>query len=40
MLALDNPRIALGEILAAFPRTESPCSKVFRETAVKPPVVA
>jgi hypothetical protein len=40
MLALDNPRIALGEILAAFPRTESPCSRVFRETAVRPPVVA
>jgi hypothetical protein len=40
ILALDNPRIALGEILAAFPRTERPCSKVFRETAVRPPVVA
>lgn len=36
ILALDKPRTALGVILAVFPRTDSPCSRVFRETAVRP----
>src|SRR5580658_365470 len=31
ILALDKPRTALGVIFAVFPRTESPCSSVFRE---------
>jgi hypothetical protein len=40
ILALDKPRIALGVILAVFPRTGRPRSKVLRETAVRPLVVA
>src|ERR1700685_2505662 len=40
MLALDKPRTALGVILAVFPRTDSPCSRVFRETAVRPVALA
>jgi hypothetical protein len=40
ILALDKPRSALGETFTVLPRTESPCSKVLRETAVRPPVVA
>lgn len=39
MLALDRLRNALGEILAAFAATGSPCSRVFRETAVSAPGV-
>jgi len=37
MLALDRFRKALGETLAAFAETESPCSRVLRETAVSAP---
>ena len=37
MLALDRFRKALGETLALFAETESPCSRVLRETAVRAP---
>jgi len=37
ILALDRFRKALGETLAAFAETESPCSRVLRETAVSAP---
>jgi hypothetical protein len=40
MLALDRFRKALGEVLAAFAATGNPRSRVFRGTAVRPPVVA
>ena len=40
MLALDRFRKALGEVLAAFAATGNPRSRVFRETAVSPPVLA
>jgi hypothetical protein len=40
MLALDKFRKALGEVRAAFAATGNPRSRVFRETAVSPPVLA